>query len=143
VRRRELLRIVDANFNRCREGLRVCEEVARFLLDDAVLTRSLKKARHGVSDCLKRLPISQAVLVAARDAARDVGREPSFLEAQRKDAAGLYLANIQRTKESLRVLEETLKLIHANSANKIKKLRFDVYTIEKKSLPRLETLRHH
>lgn len=143
MKRRDLYRVVDANFNRCREGLRVCEEVARFLLNDAALTRNLKKTRHAATDCLRRLPVSQAALVSMRDVERDVGKEPSFLEAGRKDVSALFLANIQRVKESLRVLEETLKLIHGASANKIKKIRFDVYAIEKKILPKLETLRHY
>ncbi len=143
MKQRDLYRVVDANFNRCREGLRVCEEVARFLLNDAALTRRLKKMRHAATDCLKCLPVSQAELVLSRDVARDVGKEPSILETGRKDGSGLFLANIQRVKESLRVLEETLKLIHLASANKIKKIRFDVYAIEKRTLPKLETLRYH
>ncbi len=39
-------RILDANFNRSREALRVMEEYARFVLDDAALTEALKGTRH-------------------------------------------------------------------------------------------------
>lgn len=39
-------RILDANVNRAREALRVMEEYARFVLDDALLTQAIKEARH-------------------------------------------------------------------------------------------------
>ena len=42
-------RIIDANLNRSREGLRVCEEVARFHLSSPQLTRELKSVRHAVN----------------------------------------------------------------------------------------------
>lgn len=41
-----IFRILDANFNRSREALRVMEEYARFVLDDAALTEAIKQARH-------------------------------------------------------------------------------------------------
>src|SRR3989338_7687649 len=111
--RRGVLRILDANFNRSREGLRVCEEITRFVLRDGALTRALKESRHAVSRCLKRLPVSAAEFLSARDVRADVGKGPSRLEARRKDFLGLFLANAERAKESLRVLEETSKLIDA------------------------------
>ena len=43
-----LLRILDANSNRSREGLRVCEEVARFVLNSHPLTKDLKRLRHAI-----------------------------------------------------------------------------------------------
>lgn len=136
-------RILDANFNRSREGLRVCEEICRFVLEEKSLTRRFKTARHRISDVLKKLPISAFKLVAARDASKDVGREASRLEAHRQDALGLFMANSERVKEALRVLEESSKLLDLNCSNELKKVRFYVYTLEKNSLRKLETLRHH
>ena len=52
--KRDLLRIVDANLNRSREGLRVCEEVVRFALEDARLTSEFKTLRHKISRSIKR-----------------------------------------------------------------------------------------
>jgi thiamine-phosphate pyrophosphorylase len=138
---RFVLRILDANFNRCREGLRVSEEVARFILGDKALTARLKSVRHEVGACLQCLPMSR--LVSARDVRGDVGKGPSRLEAGRKDAQGLFLANIQRSKEALRVLEETSKFIDESISKKLKKVRFRVYAIEKRALPKLEALRDH
>ncbi len=42
----QTLRIIDANLNRLGEGLRLLEEIARFMLDDAALTQQLKTMRH-------------------------------------------------------------------------------------------------
>jgi len=138
-----VLRILDANFNRCREGLRVCEEIARFVIEDKALTARLKKTRHSVSDCLNEFPVPLAKLVVSRDVESDVGKAPSLLERGRKDGFALFAANIERAKEALRVLEESSKLIDGAVSAKFKRLRFKTYAIEKKALPKLETLRHH
>lgn len=141
--RREILRILDANFNRSREGLRVCEEITRFVMNDEALTREIKKARHAVTDCLKKFPVSVSTLVAARESKADVGKKPSRLEKGRKNAAGLFLANSERSKEALRALEETSKFLDVKASERFKKIRFRVYSIEKKVLQKLETLRYH
>ena len=143
MNRRQLSRIVDANLNRSREGLRVCEEITRFVLEDDALTKRLKKARHAVSDTFKKTPARYLELLSARDTRGDVGRKPSLLEKNRRDAFDLFAANIERTKESLRVLEESYKLMDGRLADRFKKMRFEVYSIEKKALPELEALRHH
>ena len=143
MKRREVLRILDANFNRSREGLRVCEEIARFVLRDRALTGDLKKARHAVSGCLKKLPVPLTELVAARDVRADFGKKPSSLEKKRESALGLFLANAERAKESLRALEETSKFIDGNVHEKFKRIRFKVYAIEKRALPKLAAVRHH
>ncbi|MBQ6828738.1 MAG: thiamine phosphate synthase, partial [Thermoguttaceae bacterium] len=44
--KREIYRILDAAANRGREALRVVEDAARFLEDDAELTARLKETRH-------------------------------------------------------------------------------------------------
>ena len=140
---RHIFRILDANFNRSREGLRVCEELARFVLNDAPLTRKLKTCRHATSKVLLNMPVPYSKLLDARNSASDVGRAPSPLEKKRCNAADLFSANSQRVKESLRVLEEALKLGWPHSADSIKRIRFNVYEIERNALPKLETLRHH
>ena len=141
--RRDVLRILDANFNRSREGLRVCEEITRFVMANEALTRELKKTRHAVSDCLKNFCLPLEELTQARNVRSDVGREPSELENKKKDARGIFLANIQRSKESLRVLEEVSKLVDVKTSVRFKKIRFKVYAIEAKVVSRLETVRHH
>ena len=44
----QTLRIIDANLNRIGEGLRLLEDLARLLLNDATLTQQLKTMRHGL-----------------------------------------------------------------------------------------------
>jgi thiamine-phosphate pyrophosphorylase len=48
----DALRIIDANFNRSREGLRVMEEYARFCLADASLTERCKTLRHDLGNVI-------------------------------------------------------------------------------------------
>ena len=48
------LRILDANFNRAREALRVMEDFARFELDDALLTEACKTLRHALAEAVWR-----------------------------------------------------------------------------------------
>jgi thiamine-phosphate pyrophosphorylase len=143
MKRSAVLRILDANFNRSREGLRVCEEVTRFVMEDAALSRELKKARHAVSDILVSLSVSVTEIVEARDVKGDVGKEPSALEYARKTPFELFVANIERVKESLRVLEEVSKFLDETLSAKFKKVRFHVYSIEKKTLRKLEALPRH
>ena len=140
---RKLFRILDANFNRSREGLRVCEEIFRFFVPGTPFAAKLKKTRHAVTRALKSLPVPPSEILAARDVRGDEGKKFSSLEKNRESLADLFSANIERVKESLRVLEEFCKLLDARKAAEFKKLRFEVYEIEKKALPRLETLRHH
>lgn len=143
MKKQEVLRILDANFNRSREGLRVCEEIARFVLRDKSLTGDLKKTRHAVSGCIEKLPVSLTELVAARNVRADFGKKPSALEKKRENALGLFLANAERTKESLRTLEETSKFLDDKIHVRFKQIRFKVYAIEKKALPKLEAIRYH
>ena len=110
---------------------------------DERLTRELKKMRHAVSDCLKKFPVTLAEIVSARDSRGDIGRKPSRLEKGRKSAKEIFLANMERSKEALRVLEETSKLFDEKISDQLKKIRFRVYSIEKKVIQKLETLRDH
>ena len=137
--KKELYRILDANFNRSREGLRVCEEVSRFVWNSPGLTRDLKAVRHSISKVLKDTPATARMLNDARDSANDVGRcGCSKSEMSRLTYGDIFSANIQRAKESLRVLEEFFKLIERKDSAKFTRLRFKVYEIEKKALSHLQ-----
>src|SRR5262245_15455744 len=106
-------RVLDANLNRAREGLRVCEEVARFLLDDPALTRRSQRLRYRLRSAAAAYP--RVKLVAARDSVRDVGR-PALRGkvSSHRFATDLVTANAQRAQEALRVLEEFSR-IHSKS----------------------------
>lgn len=132
----QVFRIIDVNLNRSREGLRVCEETARFILNDKPMTDELKRLRHGITVCVKRYPEKLRDIILSRDSARDVGSGECALERKREDWKGVCLANIERVKESLRVLEEFSKLIDIKVAGIFKRFRFKVYAIEKKLIAR-------
>ena len=66
-------RIIDANINRAKEGLRVCEEITRFLLDDRKLTAEFKRLRHAIDGIVKKMPLSLSTLLNQRRSAGDVG----------------------------------------------------------------------
>ena len=124
-----VLRILDANANRCAEGLRVVEEIARLGLEDGALHGRLKDIRHGVRRGLHALHGSP---VRFRDSEGDVGREtPSRSEMLRGSLEDVARANFARAEEALRVLEEYGKLIDASTASEFKRYRFELYGIER------------
>ena len=127
---KRLARLLDANFNRAREGLRVCEDVLRFVKNSKTGAMELKQIRHRISAILKRS--SYSALLAARDSDGDVGRGLEPLEDARRDWRDLYAANLQRSKEAVRVLEEVSKLQRSAAAGAFKKIRFQIYAHEKK-----------
>jgi len=124
-----VLRILDANANRCAEGLRVIEEIVRLGRGDQALQGRLKEIRHGVREGLEALSGSA---VRFRDSVRDVGRDtPSRSEMFRGSLEDVTRANFARAEEALRVLEEYGKLIDADTASRFKKLRFELYAVER------------
>ena len=132
-------RIIDANLNRVKEGLRVCEEVTRFILDNYKFTAEFKKIRHKI-DSLAYLIYSPVELLSQRRANQDVGRLNCRLELKRANCQDIFRANIQRVKESLRVLEEFSKLVNLRAALGFKQLRYKIYEIEKESFKKISTL---
>jgi len=137
--RNNIHRIIDANLNRVKEGLRVCEEIARFILDNRRLTAVFKKIRHDVHQFSKEI-YPAAKLLSERKSNTDVGRYNSCGELKRCSCKDIYWANLQRIKESLRVLEEFSKLIDKKSAVGFKQLRYKIYEIEKKSFKAISAL---
>ena len=136
-----MLRLIDANIDRLGEGLRVLEDVARFLLNDAALCRRLKTLRHKLVRDVQ--PLEQELL-SARRVAEDVGA-PAKLPAgtEHQDLVALVTANSRRVQESIRVLEEFARLssapIGAKPA-KLQRFRFEVYELEQELVSKL--LRH-
>jgi thiamine-phosphate pyrophosphorylase len=123
-------RILDASANRCREGLRVVEDYARMILNDAHLSRQIKETRHALVPLLSRLHMDDAV--QARDTEHDVGTSiHTAFEMARPSVWSVALANIKRVQEALRTLEEYGKTIDATTAAGIGGLRYRFYTIEK------------
>ena len=140
--RNKTLRIIDANFNRATEGLRVVEDIVRFVLDDGKLTSKLKNIRHEIVRLLRDVSPSTLRLhsgLRARDVHRDVGAGRSTKSGgRRKNLLDIFMANIKRAEESTRVFEELSKLFDAKLGAKFKKLRFELYDIEQKATLKLK-----
>jgi len=130
VNSKEILRIIDVNINRAQEGLRVAEDVMRFILNDSSATSQLKKLRHRIQSILELSKIKKRILCQSRNVSKDCGKEFSFLE-KKSNWQSIFFANIQRAKESLRVLEEFFKLSDNSIGEKFKALRFKLYEHEK------------
>ena len=124
----KVLRIVDANTNRAVEGLRVMEEVARFILDKKLLTKQLKNMRGCLRQAAKKIDP-----ILGRKVSKDVGRKSyTKSEKKRNSIKDVFTANAKRVQEALRVLEEFSKLSNPKIGKIYKDLRFKIYQIEKK-----------
>ncbi len=124
-----ILRILDANANRCAEGLRVVEEIARFSMQDGTLTGSLKDLRHRVRRSVEALARGA---LSHRDSLGDVGGgSATSSELARGSLAAVARANFARAEEALRVLEEFGKLVDEKGSLLFKSLRFGLYAIER------------
>jgi thiamine-phosphate pyrophosphorylase len=125
-----IFRVLDANFNRASEGLRVLEDYTRLVLDDAHLSRLCKEARHELGGCAIALP--PAALSAARDTQRDVGTTLSVAdERERASLNQLVVANQKRVEQSLRCLEEYTKLVEPSLSHRLEQLRYRLYTLHR------------
>lgn len=131
----KVMRVIDANINRAVEGLRVMEEVSRFVLDEGKNTAKFKKLRSQIRLSVKLLGLQ----LKHRDSCKDVGKN-SFTkqEAKRETLLDVFSANSKRVEEALRVLEEFSKLINVSASKLFKDARFEVYGLEKKIYYQLE-----
>ena len=111
------------------------------MLEDRKLTRELKNARHEV-DSLIKSAVWYKNLLECRYSASDIGMNILGQELKRSSVEDIFLANIQRVKESIRVLEEFSKLINRQAAIGFKKMRYRLYEIEKKALKKVSSLSH-
>ena len=123
--KKAVYRILDANLDRAREGLRIIEEWCRFGLNDRSLAEECKNIRQELAQW------HTWELRQARDTTNDVGTNLSHPQEEvRESIEQLLQANLCRSQEALRVLEEYSKLYEPKMATVCKQLRYRVYTIE-------------
>lgn len=128
--KREIYRILDAAANRGREALRVVEDAARFLEDDAELTARLKETRHRFAAAQNRFDRRERL--DARDVAADVGtRVETEDEYRRTSLADVLAANFARLQEAARSLEEYSKIVAPDAARDWEQIRYAAYSLEK------------
>ena len=126
----KLYRVLDANINRAMEGLRVVEEIVRFILENKKLTLEIKNLRADLKKIVSKLPKKQ--LLSARASLSDVGwKLYTKSEGKRSKTEELFYSNIKRSEEAVRVLEEFSKLINPKLGRVFKAIRFKLYEMEK------------
>ena len=127
---RAVFRIIDANFNRAREALRLIEEFCRFSLNSEILMRQTKQLRHELSTMIKEL--DTAKLIASRDTTGDVGVGQTIAnQLGRNELRDTFTAACKRLTEALRALAEMVQTLNPALAKRIENLRYQAYTLEK------------
>ncbi len=131
----DILRVLDANLNRCRETLRVIEDYARFVLNDHDSAVAAKTVRHGLQQIVHLLGADE--LLSARDILNDVGQDAKLAEElERRSPAAVLRAAFGRLGEATRVLGEYSKLVAARAAAAAEQLRYRGYDLEQRFLLR-------
>ncbi|MDR1925774.1 MAG: thiamine phosphate synthase [Planctomycetaceae bacterium] len=129
----KIYRLLDAATNRSREAIRVLEDFARFVLDDAQLTKKLKSFRHRLQTILN--PINLEKRLEARESGNDVGKEiEGENEYFRGSTDDVIDANFARLQESLRSIEEFSKINYPEIAREVERLRYESYSFHKEIL---------
>jgi thiamine-phosphate pyrophosphorylase len=120
-----LRRLLDANLDRAREGLRVLEDWARFGLERADLVARCKDLRQR----LGRLHGEDYKL--ARHTATDAGAGLTHpAQAERQRPQQVVAANASRVQEALRVLEEFGRGIDPVLASEAAAIRYALYDLD-------------
>ena len=116
----EVNRVLDANINRAAEGMRVLEDIARFVLENQELCASIKNSRHQLR--------MQTPRITNRNIKGDVGTAVSTKQEQTRDSIlDIALAAGNRCGEALRVIEEFLKL--TNESRAVEAIRYKMYEL--------------
>lgn len=123
-----LFRVIDANLNRLKEGVRVVEDIARYLHNDKELASKLKTIRH------QAIIGEYVLLLESRDSINDVLRTTIKSEMNRSNLQDIIIANYKRAQESARVLEELFKIEKPEYSETFKTIRYNLYTLEKESI---------
>jgi len=130
----QLPRILDANANRAREGLRTAEDYVRFILGDLNHAERLRLLRQGLTSTLLSIPHIERALLESRNVTSDPLQPENWKDVLRRVESETPLdvarRGLKRAQEALRVLEEYLRGTSAPQAEAFSKLRYGVYDAE-------------
>jgi thiamine-phosphate pyrophosphorylase len=118
-------RLLDANLDRAREGLRVLEDWCRFGLEAEALVRRLKDLRQRLGQLHR-----DAYKWARHTAADPAAGLAHPAQAARLQVADVLAANAARVQEALRVLEEFGRLEDPTLAREAAAIRYALYDLE-------------
>ncbi|MCY3019014.1 MAG: thiamine phosphate synthase [Planctomycetota bacterium] len=128
------LRLIDANANRAREGIRTAEDYVRFKAGDGRWAKRLKDIRHSLTQCLAT-HFGNRELVTSRNVGADPltpegdsesGKEPPAAES----SLAIAQRGLKRAQEAMRVIEEYLRSESADASLRFAKGRFELYKAE-------------
>lgn len=120
-----IYRILDANLDRAREGIRIIEEWCRFSLDCSTLAQTCKEIRQALASW------HTEELRNARNTPDDCGTSLTHPQEEiRHSPQQILHINLARTQEALRVLEEYGKLYDPLMGSQCKQMRYQIYTLE-------------
>ncbi len=126
---RRIYRAIDANINRALEGLRVCEDLERFVFNSG-RSAILKELRHEISLFSKAIP--ERFLLSSRDVGGD---SQKFVdtegEKRRNSLPDLLSSNMGRAAEAVRALEEFSKMLGGDHHAGLQAARFKIYDLWK------------
>jgi thiamine-phosphate pyrophosphorylase len=118
-------RLLDANLDRAREGLRVLEDWARFALDRPDLVARSKDLRQRLGR------LHQERYKLARHTATDPAAGMTHpAQSERQSGASVLAANAGRVQEALRVLEEFGRIEDPVLATAAAAIRYALYDLE-------------
>lgn len=121
--------IIDANLARVKEGLRVLEDIVRFVFADKDLFDALKLLRHSLA---KTESWFGASFTLKARAGADVGASQKVIsEYERNSLYHIIRANASRVSEALRTLEEFGKMYTPSHAFLLEKARYQIYSLER------------
>jgi thiamine-phosphate pyrophosphorylase len=127
----DAFRIIDANLNRLKEGIRVIEDVYRYIYNNQEISTQLKHIRHSIKADNYR------ELLLHRDIKNDVLKKTTVSETNRKSIKDIVIANFKRAEESSRVLEEIYKLFNTELSEHFKNIRYSIYDLETRIIDEL------
>jgi thiamine-phosphate pyrophosphorylase len=130
----QLPRILDANANRAREGLRTAEDYVRFIVGDMLHAERLRIVRQALTATLLSIPDLERALIEARNVVSDPFQPENWKDVLRRVESETPLdvarRGLKRAQEALRVLEEYLRAAFPQQAERFSKLRYGVYEAE-------------
>ena len=120
-------RLIDANLNRAAEAIRLLEDLARFVIEDAGCAETCKAARHDVHIAGEAIWPDMA-RAWHRDTAGDLGTQLSVpTETDRSSMRDLAVAAGARAAQALRALEEVAKLECGHTNKDLEAIRYRMY----------------
>lgn len=133
-----VFRLIDANLNRLREGVRVVEEIVRFCYNNKALALQLKKLRH------KTVILETLSFLESRNTQSDVLTTTTLpTESNRSSWQDIITANFKRSQESARTLEESFKLLNLSHSERFKSIRYELYILEQQVQGIINDINHH